>query len=122
MTTNDPMDSLPFHERQILQRALSGGLLVKLPRTARLEVRDEEIRSALTCHYSSLARTVACKELAREFAQYLSSGWRHEASIDQLPPETSMKRAAFHRIAHLSDGASLAWRQIYNILDGNRGR
>lgn len=116
------LDSLPLHRRQILARALAGGLQIRLPRKARLDSRDEEIRRALRSFYSALPPCVAAKDFASEFNQYLSTGWRHEMDLDRLLPDASAKRSAFHRIARLAEGRSLAWRQIVNILDGDRGR
>jgi hypothetical protein len=116
------LDSLPLHSRQILARALAGGLQIRLPRKARLDSRDDEIRRTLAQFYSARPPSAAAKDFAREFDQYLSTGWLREMDLERLPLDASAKRSAFHRIARLSEGRSLAWRQVVNIADGDRGR
>jgi hypothetical protein len=55
------------------------------------------------------------KQLERNYATYLSNGWLREELLEELPDPRSTERALLHRLAKLSGGASLGWRQIVRI-------
>jgi hypothetical protein len=55
------------------------------------------------------------KELERQYRAYLATGWRCERNLETLPEPRSVERVLLHRIARLNEGASLSWRQIFDI-------
>lgn len=113
---------LPPDEAALLREALAEAAAPRWrSRGARLDKRDAAIRDALGSFYTGLPPSTAAKALERDFCAYLSGGWLRERVILELAPAADAKRRALHRIARLSDGGSLGWRQIVNINEGARG-
>jgi hypothetical protein len=61
------------------------------------------------------ARSNRAKQLERQYRAYLAANWRLESDTETLPEPRSVERVLLHRIARLNEGASLSWRQIFDI-------
>jgi hypothetical protein len=77
------------------------------------ELRRVAIRTALAQYQG--APSARAKQLARNYATYLSNGWLRECGLETLPDPRSTGRTLLHRLARLNEGASLGWRQILRV-------
>jgi hypothetical protein len=88
-------------------------------RARRLDGRDEAIRAAAA--FFPDRPTVVAKELEKALTRYLSAAWRYGQQLADLPDDVPRLRAALHRLAVANEGRPIGWRQIFNVLSGNRG-
>ena len=65
------------------------------------------------------AVSAKAKALEEHIRRYLSSAWPREAALPSLPPVASPLRLELHRIARLTDGQGLSWRQILRFSAAN---
>jgi len=75
--------------------------------------RNDAVVAALA-HFDGPLTTRAAA-LAFDLDRYLSTAWLRERDLERLPPATSSKRRALHRIARSRDGEGIKMRQIFNI-------
>jgi hypothetical protein len=78
-----------------------------------VERRRVAIRQAMAQYQGAPSRRA--KELERQYRGYLAANWRLERDMETLPEPRSVERVLLHRIARLNEGASLSWRQIFDI-------
>lgn len=78
----------------------------------RIDRRDDAIRDAIATHYATLAPSTAAKALAADLDRVETGG----------PPSNHAAREALETILWRNSRRALGWRQILNILDGDRGR
>jgi hypothetical protein len=88
-------------------------ILVDPPRPM-AERRRVAVRQCLAQYQG--ARSNRAKMLEHRLKSYLTSGWRLEHDMETLPEFLrTPERTCLHRLAKLNKGASLSWRQIYDI-------
>lgn len=92
-----------------------------LPRVA-LQTADETRRQRLDQRDAAIVRaangsctTRAAATLESELTRYAATGWRSGRE------PTEARHIVLHRILVLNEGQSLRWRQLYNVIKGDRG-
>ncbi|MGJ0506995.1 MAG: hypothetical protein ACR652_07610 [Methylocystis sp.] len=79
---------------------------------SRLDRRDDAIRDTVATFYPDMPPSAAAKALARDLGRVLTGG----------PISSGDLRAALRQVASLNRDRPIGWRQVLNILDGDRGR
>lgn len=87
-------------------------------RTARrrLEARAEALRSAREVIAPGLRPRPAAEVIAAELGRYITSAWREQRHLAELPAEAFARHRALHRVAGLTGGEVLAWRTVWEAL------
>jgi hypothetical protein len=101
-----------LHEQLRRAEALERDDAVPTDTRARLDARDNAIRQTIASFYSGQTPSRAAKNLARDLHRLLTGG----------PIKGVELRAALHRVVALNQNNTIGWRQILNVIDGDRGR
>lgn len=84
----------------------------------RLEARAEALRASRPVIAPGLRPRPAAEVIAVELGRYISSSWREQRHLTELPMEAFERHRVLHRVAVLTGGEGLAWRTIFGALSG----
>ncbi len=84
--------------------------------SARRGERDCAIRRAAS-FLPAASVSGKAKSLAHELQHYCATGWTRERDRASPPPDASGLRRELFTVARLTNGGSLAWRRILQVLE-----
>jgi hypothetical protein len=64
--------------------------------------------------------TKVAEDTAASLKRYVSTGWKVECELLELPESADFKRRLMHHALRLNNGNTIESRQLYNILQKRR--
>lgn len=84
----------------------------------RLGVRAEALCAAREVLAPGLRPRPAAELIAAELRRYLTSAWREQQHVAELPAEAFPRHRVLHQVAVLTGGEALGWRTVFTALSG----